>query len=98
MPFPTKQTFKPCSCYPAVERVGKFSESGEYSEVFRDTSDVKMPDCDSTDLEKLINANVDLKQMNTKIVNVRSVNLPEKEHTNEPNNKQTNEVNENENK
>lgn len=93
MSFPMKQKFSSCCSFPAVERVGSFSPSGVYHEEFKDFSSVKLPDCDSTDLGKLIDAGVDLKQMNTKILNVRSVSLPEEKQTSKTNNKQNNEVN-----
>ena len=86
MPFPTKQKFKSSTTFPAIERVGAFSETGVYFDKFQNASELKLPDCDSTDLKKLIAAGVDLKQMNTKVINVKSVNLPEEKQVNENSN------------
>lgn len=85
MPFPTKQKF--CSAFPyrSFDRVGRFNENGVFCETFVDACSVVLPSPETTDLGKLIDAGIDLKQINTKILNVGSVELPEEK---QPENKE----------
>ena len=66
--FPLKQKFKSVSCSPIYDEVEERTENGMVILV-RKIDQKPLPPPRLFDMEKMIEAGVDLKQMNTKILN-----------------------------
>lgn len=66
--FPFKQKFKSVSCSPIYDEVEERTENGMVT-IVRKVDQKPLPSPRLFDLEKMIEAGVDLKQMNTKVLN-----------------------------
>lgn len=66
--FPLKQKFKSVSCSPIFDEVEERTENGMVI-IVRKVDQKPLPSPHLFDMEKMIEGGVDLKQMNTKVLN-----------------------------
>lgn len=66
--FPLKQKFKSISCSPIFDEVEERTENGKVITI-RKVDQKPLPNPRLFDMEKMIDAGVDLQQINTKVLN-----------------------------